>query len=53
MVIKIENNQFNIYDIAQKNKVIFSSLNYEEVHSWLTEDEYEKVDGRILADEFF
>ncbi len=52
MVVKIENNQFNIYDIAQNNQVIFSSSNYEEVHSWLTEDEYEKVDGRLWAEEY-
>jgi hypothetical protein len=51
MLIKDHNNQFMIYDIAHKNKLIFSSTTYDEAHSWLIEDEYERVDGRLLAEE--
>lgn len=51
MLIKNKNNQFNICDIANHNKVIFSTSNYDEANSWLLEDEYERVDGRLLAEE--
>lgn len=42
---------FNVYDPANQYKSIFSSNNYDEINSWLLEDEYERVDGRILAEE--
>jgi hypothetical protein len=51
MLIKNKNNQFNICDIANNNKVIFSTSNYNEANSWLLEDEFERVDGRLLAEE--
>lgn len=31
---------------------MFSSNNYDDVNSWLLEDEYERVNGKVLADEF-
>jgi hypothetical protein len=51
MLIKNKDNQFNICDIANNNKVIFSTSNYNEANSWLLEDEFERVDGRLLAEE--
>ncbi|WP_242051692.1 hypothetical protein [Nostoc sp. FACHB-280] len=42
-----------IYDPAQGYKVIFSSSNYEAAKLWLLEDEYEPVEGRLLANELF
>jgi hypothetical protein len=51
MLIKNKDNQFNICDIANNNKVIFSTSNYDEANSWLLEDEFERVDGRLLAEE--
>ncbi len=51
MLIKDNQGQYNIYDPTQEYKSIFSSNNYDEVNSWLLEDEYERVDGRVLAEE--
>lgn len=51
MLIGDNSGKFQIYDPAQQYQSIFSSNNYDEVNSWLLEDEYERVDGRVLADE--
>ena len=40
-----------IYDPKQGDKVVFSSDNYEAAKLWLLEDEYEPVEGRLLATE--
>ncbi|MCC3409805.1 MAG: hypothetical protein JGK17_30520 [Microcoleus sp. PH2017_10_PVI_O_A] len=32
-------------------KLLFLGSSYDEAHSWLLEDEYERVDGRLLASE--
>ena len=40
-----------IYDPKQGDKVIFSSNSYETAQLWLLEDEYEPVEGRLLAGE--
>ncbi|QLE57996.1 hypothetical protein [Nostoc sp. TCL26-01] len=40
-----------IYDPAQGYKVVFSSNNYETAKLWLLEDEYEPVEGKLLANE--
>lgn len=42
-----------IYDPAQGYKVIFYSSNYEAAKLWLLEDEYETIEGRLLANELF
>ncbi|MBD2250239.1 hypothetical protein [Nostoc parmelioides] len=42
-----------IYDPKQGDKVVFSSNNYEAAKLWLLEDEYEPVEGRLLAKELF
>ncbi len=52
MLIADHNGKYNIYDPAQEYKSIFSSNNYDEVNYWLLEDEYERVDRKILADDF-
>ncbi|MEH2321225.1 MAG: hypothetical protein V7K24_29970 [Nostoc sp.] len=38
-----------VYDPAQGYKVVFSSNNYDAAKSWLLEDEYEPIEGRLLA----
>ena len=40
-----------VYDPKQGDKVIFSSNSYETAQLWLLEDEYEPVEGRLLAGE--
>jgi len=42
-----------IYDATANYKPLFESANYDEAHSWLVEDDYERVDGRLLAEEIF
>ncbi|MEM8643168.1 MAG: hypothetical protein AAF921_06590 [Cyanobacteria bacterium P01_D01_bin.44] len=39
--------------VAQVIKTVFSSANYEEAELWLSEDEYERVDGRLVAEDAF
>jgi len=53
ILMLVSNKQGNscIYDPAANYKPIFSSSTYNEAHSWLLEDEYERVDGRLLAEE--
>jgi hypothetical protein len=52
MLIGDNEGKYQVYDPAQQYKSIFSSNNYDDVNSWLLEDEYERVDGKILANEF-
>jgi hypothetical protein len=40
-----------VYDPMQGYKVVFSNNNYDAVKSWLLEDEYEPIEGRLLATE--
>jgi hypothetical protein len=40
-----------IYDPKQDDKVVLCSNNYEAAKLWLLEDEYEPVEGRLLAGE--
>ncbi|NEP44980.1 MAG: hypothetical protein F6K35_39475 [Okeania sp. SIO2H7] len=42
-----------IYDATANYKPLFESPNYDEANSWLVEDDYERVDGRLLAEEIF
>ncbi len=53
IVLLLGDNEGNchIYDPANGYKVVFSSTNYEEAKSWLLEDEYEPLEGRLLASE--
>lgn len=40
-----------VYDPAEGYKVVFSSANYDDAQTWLLEDEYEPVEGRLAASE--
>jgi hypothetical protein len=40
-----------VYDPAQNYQVVFSSSTYEKARLWLLEDEYERVNGRFLAEQ--
>jgi hypothetical protein len=41
----------NIYNPTTNYSLMFSGANYEDAQLWLLEDEYERVDGRLLATE--
>ncbi len=38
-----------VCDPAESYKVVFSSATYDEAQTWLLEDEYEPVEGRLSA----
>ncbi|PAX51479.1 hypothetical protein [Brunnivagina elsteri] len=38
-----------VHDPAENYKVVFSSATYDEAQTWLLEDEYEPVEGRLAA----
>jgi hypothetical protein len=38
-----------VYDPAQGYKIVFSSHDYNAAKLWLLEDEYEPIEGRLLA----
>lgn len=42
---------YRVHDPAENYKVVFSSATYDEAQTWLLEDEYEPVEGRISASE--
>jgi len=51
MLVGGKNSKFGIYEPSLNYKLLFLSSSYDEAHSWLLEDEYERVDGRLLASE--
>lgn len=40
-----------VHDPAEGYKVVFTSANYDEAQTWLLEDEYEPIEGRLSASE--
>ncbi|QMS89402.1 hypothetical protein HUN01_18120 [Nostoc edaphicum CCNP1411] len=42
-----------VYDPAQGYKIVFSGNDYNAAKLWLLEDEYEPIEGRLLAAELF
>jgi hypothetical protein len=51
MLVKENSGRFCIHNPAQNYKVIFTSENYEAAKMWLLEDEYERLNSRILQDQ--
>ncbi|MGB2924116.1 MAG: hypothetical protein WBB82_02335 [Limnothrix sp.] len=51
LVLRHSSGSYCVYDPAKENQLIFSSKTYEEVRDWLAEDEYEPIEGRLLASE--
>ena len=51
MLVGGKNSKFCIYDPSANYKLLFLSSSYDQAHSWLLEDEYERVDGKLLASE--
>ncbi|MEG4531069.1 hypothetical protein [Microcoleus sp. D2_18a_D3] len=51
MLVSGKNGGFCIYDPSKNYKSLFLSSTYDEAHSWLLEDEYERCDGRFFAAE--
>ncbi|MCU0543858.1 MAG: hypothetical protein MUE44_17045 [Oscillatoriaceae cyanobacterium Prado104] len=51
MLVGGKNSKCCIYEPSENYKPLFLSSSYDEAHSWLLEDECERVDGRLLASE--
>ena len=51
MLVGGKNSKCGIYEPSVNYKLLFLGASYDEAHSWLLEDEYERVDGRLLASE--
>ncbi|MFB2875540.1 MULTISPECIES: hypothetical protein [Floridanema] len=51
MLVSDNDGKCGVYDPSANYQLKFSSLTYDEAHSWLLEDDYERVDGRLLAEE--
>lgn len=51
MLVSGKKGGFCIYDPSANYKSLFLTSSYDEAHSWLLEDEYERCDGRLLAEE--
>ncbi len=51
MLVEEQNSKCFIYDLSANYKLLFLSASYDRAHLWLGEDEYERVDGRLLASE--
>ncbi|MCL1474030.1 hypothetical protein [Argonema antarcticum] len=50
MLVKEKSGKFCIYNPAQNYKVIFTADNYDDAKMWLLEDEYERLNSRILQE---
>ncbi|MTJ51059.1 hypothetical protein [Dolichospermum sp. UHCC 0259] len=48
MIVKEQSGKLSIHNPAQNYKIIFASDNYEAAKMWLLEDEYERLNNRIL-----
>ncbi|MGD1716384.1 hypothetical protein [Dapis sp. BLCC M172] len=53
MLAGAKQGNYCIYDATANYKPLFESAIYDEAHSWLVEDDYERVDGRLLSGEIF
>ena len=40
-----------VLDPTQNYKIVFSSSSYQEAKLWLLEDEYERVEGRLIVEQ--
>lgn len=46
-----ESGACQIVDPSEACKTVFSSPSYDEARIWLLEDDYERVEGRLVASE--
>jgi hypothetical protein len=51
MLIGDRDGSCRIFNPALNYKLVVSHSNYQEAQEWLLEDEYERVQGQLLAEE--
>lgn len=45
------NTEIVVLDMQKNNEIIFRANDYSEISNWLSEDEFELVEGRIFPDD--
>jgi hypothetical protein len=53
MLVANKNGSCHIFNPASGYKLIVTHPNYEAAQDWLLEDEYERVKGKVLAEDVF
>ncbi len=43
--------EFIVLDPLKSNEIVFHAKTYEEICKWLTEDEYQLIEGRMFPDD--
>ena len=51
MLVSDENGACQIFNPALDYKLVVRHSNYQAAQDWLLEDEYERVQGQLVADE--
>jgi hypothetical protein len=52
MLLGDDQQNYCIFDPTQNYKIIFACSSYQEAKTWLLEDEYERVEGRLRVETF-
>lgn len=53
MLIGDRDGSCRIFNPSSDYKLVVSHTNYQEAQEWLLEDEYERVQGKLLSEEVF
>ncbi|MBD2178952.1 hypothetical protein H6F42_18680 [Pseudanabaena sp. FACHB-1998] len=51
MLVVDHDGKCTVFNPASDYKLVVSPLNYQEAQEWFLEDEYERVKGKLLAEE--
>jgi hypothetical protein len=51
LLVQSDGADINVFDPQESRRRIFTAHDYETVFSWLREDEFELVRGRVAPDE--
>jgi hypothetical protein len=51
VIANVAEKTFSVVDPKEQYKVIFKASDYDAVKMWLLEDEYTRVDGRMVREE--
>lgn len=51
MLVVDHDGKCNVFNPAADYKLVVSHLNYQAAQEWFLEDEYERVKGKLLAEE--
>ena len=53
MLVSDRDGSCRIFNPASEYKLVVTHSNYQAAQDWLLEDEYERVQGQLLAEEIF